>query len=294
MRVLITGAAGFVGRHLIERLVREHGISVCCVDLRQPRTVVDKCAWICCDLSVAGWTNALRGEFDAVVHLAQSLRYRDFPEGSADMVRINIDATLELLEWSRKRHVKRFVLASTGNVYRQANRLLKESDPCEPTSMYAASKLSAEHIARQYHSLFPITVLRLFGVYGPGQRGMTIPSMIERVRTGSEVTLGKGKGLCISPLYVSDCAEILFKLLKHRPSNGYEVYNVAGKEVLDLAVIAAIIGKHLQKEPNTRITSDNPTYLKGNARKLYDAIDYQPHVSFAEGLALTLAAKGEE
>jgi hypothetical protein len=145
--VLITGSAGFIGRRVADRW--EQG------SLGRVRF-----GWSArrgFDLSVAGWTRGLPGDgADVVVHLAQSRRYREFPEGADDMFRVNVAATSELLEWSRTHGVGRFLFASTGTIYAPGPGKLAESAECRPGSMYAATKLAAELLIQRYAGLFDV------------------------------------------------------------------------------------------------------------------------------------------
>jgi nucleoside-diphosphate-sugar epimerase len=241
------------------------------------------------DLATPEWLNVLPPEADFVVYLAQSRRYRDFPDGAADMLRINVYAVFELLEWARKHGVRKFLYASTGNVYRPGAALLHETDPCEPASLYAATKLSAEHLIRQYRRFFQTTILRLFSVYGPRQPDMIVPMMVERVRTGQEITLAQGVGLYFTPLYVSDCVDMLMGLLMGAQlSAETEIYNLAGNDVVQLDEVVELIASMLGVSPLVRHTDNTPTYLLGSNEKIRRTLGWKPVVDFATGLRRTM------
>lgn len=291
MKILITGARGFIGRHLVS------GLSQCCdaqifaLDIKGENKKENLCESLSADMAIPGWTEIIPGSMDVVVHLAQSLRYRDFPEGADDMVRININATFELLEWCRKNYVKKFIFSSTGNVYRPSKNLLGEDHPCEPATMYAATKLSAEHLAAQYRSFFYVQILRLFGVYGPGQTGMTISNVIERIRTGEEITLAQGAGLYFTPLYITDCVMMILKLLNLDDSC---LFNLSGNERINLGQVVKIAELALNRQANINLTDNSPAYLQGNNSKICQALQVRPMIPFDEGMMQTILAYKEK
>ena len=288
LKILITGARGFIGRHLINRLSQCSGTQVFALDVQEEQKKEHLYQSLCVDMSIPGWSEIIPGPMDAVVHLAQSLRYRDFPEGAYDMVRININATFELLEWCRKNYVRKFIFSSTGNVYKEDKKLLTENDVCEPTSMYAATKLSAEHLVKQYAVFFQAIILRLFGVYGPGQSNRTIPNIVENVRKGNEITLAQKIGLHMTPLYISDCIEMLYKLIMEDNLGKSILLNMASSESIHLGDIIKKIEKHLNCKAITKITEDEPRYLQGDNKKILETLNYDPAVDFDEGIKKTL------
>lgn len=280
--ILITGAGGFIGRHLTAELVKQ-GSRVVAVD-KNPTSLPGTTS-VAVDMSERGWTERLSARADVVVHLAQSLRYREFPAGSEDMVRVNVDATHELLEWSRRQEVRRFLFASTGNVYVPRGRTaLQEEDVCVPASFYAATKLSAEHIVKSYGALLQPIILRLFGVYGPGQKNMLIPNIIEKVRTGAEITLAGGEGLLLTPLFIEDCVAYLQKLANPVTELHHDTYNLAGVEILTLNQIAEAIGSLLGKQPRCIETHEAPSYLIGSPDRVIRETEIAPMVRFSEGI----------
>lgn len=291
MSYLITGASGFIGHALTQSLLQKGETVYTVRRSPQPARHINEIP-LTADLACAQWTNSLSDPVDVVVHLVQSKRYREFPAGAQDMVRVNLDATFELLEWARQNHVKKFLFASTGNVYQPSKQLLQEGDRCHPTSMYAATKLSGEYLVQQYAGHLDTTIVRFFGVYGPHQREMIVPNMIERVRGGKEVALAQGAGLYFTPIYLTDCLAMLEALLAPAaalPPN--EVYNVAGSEGVSLGQVVQQIADFYQVPLHARHTDGEPSYLQGSNAKICRALSYTPQVSFAEGLAQVLQSQ---
>jgi nucleoside-diphosphate-sugar epimerase len=287
-QILVTGASGFIGSNLVCHLVTQRDMLIYGLSRKHNGQKSSNYKHISIDISAPGWTQSIPSRIDVVVHLAQSYRYRDFPNGAQDMVRINIDATAELLDWARSNGVKRFLFTSTGNVYAASQKAHKETDLCEPQNMYEVTKFCGEKLVIQYTDYFETIVLRLFGVYGAGQTKMIVPMMIEAVRIGKEITLAGGAGLYLSPIYIKDCIKILHQLIVSPDAYKNEIYNIAGKEVVTLSMIVREIEKLLKKEANTCQTSLSPAYLIGSNNKIIHHMKIKSFVPFEKGLKKTV------
>jgi nucleoside-diphosphate-sugar epimerase len=285
-RIVVTGTTGFIGSRALARW-RERTDMVVTGVARVPGPSVGAIEMLQADLLERGWTKTLPHAADVVVHLAQSRRYSEFPEGSDDMVRINIDATAELLEWARLHGVRRFVLASTGIVYRPSTTEVAEDAPCEPQSMYAATKLAGEYIAHQYASYFDISILRLFGVYGPGQSRGLVRTIIDRLRNGQEITLAGGIGIKIAPLYVEDCISVLDHLIEVGLRG---VVNLSGPRAMTLRDIACACADFGKWEASLRDTEAAPLSLLADISKAKTVFPELALTWPNEGLAATVAA----
>src|SRR4030042_288576 len=110
---------------------------------------------------------------DAVIHLAQSEHFREFPMHAESIFKVNTASTLRLLEYARQAQVKIFVLASSGGIYGHGDEGFREDQPIEAKDdlgFYLGTKLCAEIIAENYSSFMNIVILRFFFIYGPRQR----------------------------------------------------------------------------------------------------------------------------
>jgi UDP-glucose 4-epimerase len=249
--VLVTGATGLLGSKVVEVLAGEHRVTA--LARRHPPTTAPA-RWLVHDLARPDLPEEMPAGIDVVIHLAQSRRFREFPEGAADTFAVNVASTARLLDWAVGAGARRFVLASTGGVYSPASAAHREDEPTPPDgipSFYAASKLAAELVARSYGSLLTVCVLRPFFVYGRGQdRGMLLPRLADRVKAGEPVVVDGHDGMQFNPVHVSDAARAVVAATEVRESC---VVNVAGPEVLSLRRAVELIGAHLGTEPKVEV-----------------------------------------
>lgn len=204
---LVTGAAGFIGSHLVEHLL-QLGQRVVGIDKR-PATPNDNLSEVAAEVGDENWTRFERvtadlaepGVADAVCvgadyvlhHAATAVR----PQSAADLLTYygaDIDAFIQLLTAARDARVKRVVYASSAAVYRDAPYgPRKETEPLDPESPDAAAKVICETYAATFHRCFdlPTTGLRYFNVFGPRQSssapGAVIPQWLERLSQGNDV-----------------------------------------------------------------------------------------------------------
>ncbi len=253
MTVLVTGATGFIGRHL-----RLPGMVAPQLDLSRPPT-------------------GLPERVDAVIHLAQSSRYREFPEGTDDVVAVNVAATAALADYAWRAGARTFVLASTGGVYGFGDRPAHEDDPVAPIGFYQASKYAAEVLLAPYADHFTTVVLRPFFVYGAGQREMLVASLAQRVLAGEAIT---GPGPRMNPIHVVDAARAIEAALNLTKST---VINVAGDEVANVADLARGLARAAGVEARIEDADPPPGDLVADTTRMREML-VVPQVPLEAGL----------
>ena len=289
--ILITGINGFIGRRLGRCLASKHDVfGVTRSALPQTLSFITGVKLISADLSDPRFIDQLPSDIDCVIHLAQSQQYRNFPEGADDMRRINIDATCHLLDWARKTVVKQFIFSSTANVYGRSTAQLTESDATIPESFYGATKLAAEHLVRQYQEFYQVDILRLFTVYGPGQKGMLIPNIADRIEQGLPVTLAQGVGLYLTPIYVDDVVSIIEKLIEKSEKGSCRLFNVCGDEVTDLGAIVRILEKKLNNKACLHLPDEIGKHFSGNNEALRVCLSVPKMTDVETGISHTFSA----
>jgi UDP-glucose 4-epimerase len=244
MRILLTGATGFIGRRLTS-LLKDRRHEIFCL-LRPGTPCVASVTPVFCDLSRLASIEAFPS-VDTIIHLAQSHQYRNFPVAAEDIFAVNTGATARLLDFARRAGVQRFILASTASVYSGCSARSREDAALQPDDFYAATKVAAEALLRPYARHYRTCALRLFTPYGPGQHTRLIPLLIERVRKRRPVTLdGQQGGLRLSVTYVDD----VVGTFRAAAEEGWQgTYNVAAPEPTCVKEIASTIGRLLGIAP---------------------------------------------
>lgn len=285
MRILVTGGTGFTGQALLGGLAaRGDAVYALHRPNGAPPEPVEGVEAVAQDL-VAPLGDGLPHDIDAVIHLAQSRRHREFPAGVTDVFEVNANATVRLLAWARAAGARSFVYASSGAVYAPGPEPARETDLPVPGNFYAASKLSGELACEQFRGLLRAHVLRFFFIYGPGQEDMFLPGILGRVRREEEVTLSGEDGIRVNPVYAEDAVRAIIGVLDAPESM---TLNVAGPNVVSLRELSELAGELLGKEPRYAIGDSRPDVL-ASIDALRDA-GLGPDVSFAEGLRRTIAA----
>jgi UDP-glucose 4-epimerase len=284
MKVLVTGAAGFIGSRLCGALAAMgHGV----IALHRPahaRAFPGGVEPIACDLAAPDGLGHLP-RVDTIIHLAQSSRFRDFPLGARDMFDVNLRATFELLEFARTSGVKHFVYASSGGIYGQGAAAFSDAAPlvmAEPLGFYLSSKLAGELLVDNYASFFATATLRIFFAYGPGQQAdRLIPRLLDNVRHGNPIYLDGANGLAINPIYVDDLVDIVLRAVA-RPAP--LKINIAGTEVLTLRDIGGILGNIVGKAPVfvSRSSREAPSVV-GDISAVVEKFGTRPATSFRDG-----------
>lgn len=286
--ILLTGATGFIGSALWSKI--GGSFTIIGTTHTTPLHKGGEGGLLHIDLSNERFEEQLPDHVDCVVHLAQSKGYRNFPESAHDMRKINIDATCKLLEWARKSGVKQFIYTSSANVYKQSDEILTEMHPTVPASFYGASKLSAEHLLQQYQQFFQVDILRLFTVYGPGQSGMLIPNIIERIKSGNSITLAEKIGIRLSPIFVGDVVNVIEKLIVAPAINQTRLMNVCGDQFVTLRGIIDILEKMVDKPAVIQEVDGKAPHFTGSNEQLKGYIGSYQFLDFQLGLERVVQA----
>jgi nucleoside-diphosphate-sugar epimerase len=290
MRVLVTGASGFVGREVLRQLDGRADV------FALSRTLPDApcAAWVEHDLLEPLEAAGLPDRVDAVVALAQSRDYRAFPERAHEIFAVNVRATLDLLEYARAAGAETFVYTSTGGLYGQSE-LARETDPATAEApdpslrFYLNSKRASEAMVDSYASLLRTVVLRPFFVYGPGESRMLIRTLAERVAAGERVTVVGDPGMRINPIYVRDMARAADAALR---SDAEGIFNLAGDEQVTIRELVEMIAAAAGVSPDIVGGPGDSGQLIGDNTRMREVLGVTPETPLSDGLRALLADVG--
>ncbi|MFC4248532.1 NAD-dependent epimerase/dehydratase family protein [Natribaculum luteum] len=257
-RTLVTGGAGFIGTHLVARLL-EDGEDVIVVDdcsNGSRERVPDAARFVEADLTDPdALEGVLTSDVDRVFHLAASkLVDTDRPY---DQFERNTRMTLTLLEAMCNADVTDFAYTSSSTVYGEAPRPTPEDyAPMEPISTYGASKLADEGLlATHAHSHdFTVWNFRFANIVGPGLRGAVIPDFVEKLHENPETLtiLGDGRQEK-SYMHVDDCVDAMCHVVEHA-DDAMNTYNLGTRTTTSVDRIAAIVADEMGLEPTYEYT----------------------------------------
>ena len=289
LHVLVTGGAGFIGSHVVDRLLSE-GHQPRIFDLRRSpwhdRAEIDTRIG---DVAALERLEAAMEGCDVVVHLAAAADVDEVREDPLEAERRNARGTLNVLEAARRSGVRRVVYASTIWVYSDtAATCHEEDDPlCAPAHLYTATKLAGELYCRSYRELYGLesTVLR-FGIpYGPRARPATVVArFVQRALEGEPLMVAGDGRQSRRFVYVEDLAEGVVCALA--PAAANRTYNLVGNEDTTIADIAENVrrvvgGVEIVHTP-ARAGDFAGAPISG-ARAVSD-LDWEPRTPFTEGL----------
>jgi nucleoside-diphosphate-sugar epimerase len=244
MKILLTGASGFIGNFFLTDIKEKY--SIWAISRSSNLKNIESLNYIPIDFSSKFNFESLPKDIDTIIHLAQSKNYRLFPEKSLDIFSVNCSSTIQLLEYGREIGISKFIFASTGSVYSPNINPYKENDKIEPNNFYATTKYISEQLIKSYSDYFDTTILRFFFVYGPNQKGMLIPNIINSIKEGKTIYLNSKEGMKFTPTYIDDAVAAIEKSISLRGNN---TLNISGNETISIRKISETIGKLLGREP---------------------------------------------
>jgi UDP-glucose 4-epimerase len=302
-RVVIIGGAGFIGRHLTQRLAAA-GVPVLVFDRAQAPTIAGVGS-VVGDLSDTCALRSVVTPGAAVVHLAWTTIPATSDEDPAADLSDNLLGSVRLWEVCAAAPARRVVYVSSGGtVYGNVQRLpIREDDPTEPICAYGLSKLAAEKylgLFRRLHKLDSI-ILRPGNAYGPGQnptRGQSAATVFTyRAFRKEPITIWGDGSATRDLLYVDDLVDAVVRVLAHEPAaDGPRVFNVGTGQGTSLRELVETIGHVMGRAPEVSYTPGRTTDVSTNildASRLRECTGWTPRVSLAEGIRRMLGAWGD-
>ena len=308
-KILVTGADGFIGSHLVEELIKD-GYEVRAFVLYNsfgtwgwldsfPKELLDKIDIFSGDVRDSNAVRRAMQGMDAVMHLAAliAIPYSYYaPDAYVDT---NIKGTLNILQAAKDLDIDRVLVTSTSEVYGTAQYVpIDEKHPFQGQSPYSATKIGADRLAESFYRSFnlPVTIVRPFNTFGPRQSARAvIPTIITQLLAGkTEIKLGS-----LEPTrdfnYVKDTARGFIEILKSQKTVGEEI-NIATQREISIGDLANELIRQINPaaqiacdERRLRPEKSEVERLLGCNAKILNLTDWRPRYTFEEGLVETIA-----
>jgi UDP-glucuronate 4-epimerase len=302
--ILVTGAAGFIGSHVAERLLAR-GDTVIGLDNFDPFYARSLKERNLCSVATQSRFELVEGDIRnpdsvlavfaqhrprAVVHLAARAGVRPSIQDPVGYVETNVNGTLNVLRACQQFPVGHLVFASSSSVYGDTATVpFVETAPTdEPASPYAATKKAGECLCFTYHRLLslPVTCLRFFTVFGPRQRpDLAINKFVRLIEAGEQVPFFGDGTTSRDYTYVDDTVDGIVAALDD-PS-GYQIYNLGRSNPVSLNQMVATIEGALGKKAALNRQPDQPGDVRitfADSSRARERLGYEPKVSFEEGI----------
>ena len=322
-KILVTGAAGFIGFHLTKKLIKNNFLVIGIdnfnnyynVKLKKDRIKVlkktnSKFKFYKGDIRNINFLNKISSKykFTYVIHLAAQAGVRYSLSNPHSYINNNIYGFLNLLEMCRKKNPKHFIYASSSSVYGLNTKLpFNETDTTDhPLSIYASSKKSNELMAHSYSYLFniPTTGLRFFTVYGPwGRPDMSLFTFTKKISEGKKINVFNKGNHKRSFTYIDDIVEGIIKIINKPPKKNtkwkgpnkeldksnfpYRILNIGGKKTVTLFKYINLIEKAVKRKAKKKLLPMQPGDIhttSSNTNKLKTLAGFIPKTDLEFGI----------
>lgn len=298
-RVLVTGGSGFIGSHLVNRLVGDGCGEVVVFDkaIRSEKFHSDRGLRLVQGeiTQAASLKEVVRG-VDYVFHMAV-LPLGVCTQDPRACLGININGTFNLIEAARDANVKKVVFSSASSVYGDTDQTMDESHPLNAKTMYGASKIAGEYLFRAFYDMHRLNyvILRYMNVYGPAQEGGLIMNVLKRIKSGTPPIIAGDGSQSFDFVYVDDVVNANILAMEKDVAN--EAFNIGGEEEASVKdVVYALLKLTGSKlAPEFRLDEKVPMRRRvGSSQKAKKLLGYVPSVPLREGLKKVIEAESKK
>ncbi|MFC1953269.1 GDP-mannose 4,6-dehydratase [Chloroflexota bacterium] len=298
--ILVTGGAGFIGSHIVDRLCPENNVFVLdnlfTGSMSNLEKSKDRITFIKGDIRDKDLVSDTVTKVDYIFHLAAHVgNIRSLNDPYFDM-EVNIKGMLNLLEACRNTNIKRLVYSSSGAIFGEAKYLpIDEDHPLNAESPYAVSKLAAEKYAFAYYKVYgiPTTTVRYFNAYGPRQDSSeyanAVSIFLSLTRQGKPVTIFGDGEQSRDFIFINDMVDANVLAATHPAAIG-EIFNISTGEVHNIKQLIDTISKVSGREvpfSHADFRAGEVRHSKANIDKARNILDFSPQTSLEEGLRQT-------
>jgi len=299
MKIIVTGGAGFVGSHLTELLIKNGHFPIIIDNLntgkfKYIKKFVDEGKADFIKLDIRNFSKLMKlPKCSAVIHLAAIASVIESIDNPSFVNDVNVNGTLNMLEFCRKKKIKKFIFTSSAAIFGNNESKITESSPTIPTTVYGSSKLTGEQYCRIYSELFGITtiILRPFNIYGPRQNdtyaGVITKFLTRLANNKPPIIFGTGKQTR-DFIHAHDVAKAFFLALGYNKTE-FGVFNLGTGKSTSINTLARyflnISKKHSMKPIYRKAIPGIIIYNSMNNTKLKKRLGLVPSVSLKEGIS---------
>ena len=298
-RSLVTGGAGFIGSHLVDKLINNNYDVVVIDNLLRGNKLINtkKVNFINCDIKDYNSVVEHTKNCDMIFHFAAFLGVDQVAENPLETMETETIGTFNVIQASIKNNVKKIIYASTSGVYGQVDieHAVNENFRVSPSSSYAIAKRYNEIYLKSVFKMYNISTfsLRFFNIYGPRQDNrMVIPRFFEQAMNNKDIIVYGNGNQTRDFTFIDDTIESAIKVAEKL--NGSEIINVSLEEDIKIIDLAKLIKKISNSKSEIKLV-ENPHFRKdyevekrfGSSDKLHNLINYKPNTKLAEGLLKT-------
>ena len=299
MKIIVTGGAGFVGSHLVELLVKRKHYPILVDNLHSGnysyiKKFVDSKKAEFHKMDIRNLKDLMKlPKSNAVIHLAAIASVVESIKNPILVNDVNVNGTLNMLEFCRKKKIKKFVFTSSAAIFGNYEGKSNEDTKTIPNTVYAGSKLTGEQYCKIYSDLFSMSIvcLRPFNIYGPRQNDAyagVISKFFDRLQNNKRpIIFGDGKQTR-DFIHVSDIAMAFFLSIKYNKKK-FDVFNLATEKSTSILKLAKLFAQIMDK-PKLKPIHKNaiPGVVKRNStsnRKLRKILGLTPSIKLEYGLS---------
>ena len=308
MKILITGAAGFIGFHLCKKLIEKKkyviGIdnlnNYYSVKLKKDRIKILKenkfrkyFKFKKLDLKNRKNLNVfcVKNKIDVIIHLAAQAGIRYSLQNPRNYLDNNVNGLFNLMEVARENKIKKFIFASSSSIYGSNKKApFKENfDTSSPLQFYGATKKAGEVFLKTYSHLYdmPVTCLRFFTVYGPwGRPDMAIFSFTKNIISKKKINIFNRGKLIRDFTYIDDIIDGIIKSLKNK-NKGFNIYNLGNQSPIKLMYLIKLLEVNLKRKAKIIFSDFKKTEMNkthSSNAKAYKDLKYKPKIKIEKGL----------
>lgn len=293
-KILVTGGSGFIGSHLVKRLSdKGEVVTFDKYPYKGKLTIPNKVRFIEGDIVDQKKIREVMQGVDYVFHLAV-LPLGACTENPRACLETNINGTFGVIEAAKDANVKKIIFSSASSVYGDTVQTMDESHPLNARTMYGASKIAGEYFLKFFYDMYRLdyVILRYMNVYGPGQEGGLIMSVLERIKCGLPPIIFGDGSQSFDFVYIDDVVNANILAMESDVTD--EVFNIGGEEEVTVKelvfTLLELTGSDLA--PEFKLEEKVPMQRRvGSSQKAAKLLGYMPTVPIREGLKRVIEAE---